>query len=202
MASDKTYRIIIADPSEIITQGLSILLSKNPNFKVVECFNSAEKLIERLPIQKIDVLIINPTIIDYSMRTMVRDIFPIGQNVALIALVGSFIEGRVLKEFSGIIEINDSQIHIESTIVELAQMAKLGDANEAINYNLSKREVDVLIAVAKGLQNKEIADCLNISIHTVISHRKNISHKTGIKSVSGLTVYALLNKLIDERDVH
>ena len=46
--------------------------------------------------------------------------------------------------------------------------------------------------------NKEIADVLNVSVHTVISHRKNITHKTGIKSVAGLTVYAMLNNLIDE----
>ena len=46
-----------------------------------------------------------------------------------------------------------------------------------------------------------IADLMNISIHTVISHRKNITRKTGIKSVSGLTVYALLNNLIDESEL-
>ena len=45
--------------------------------------------------------------------------------------------------------------------------------------------------------NKEIADKLNLSIYTVITHRKNITHKTGIKTVAGLTVYALLNNLID-----
>ena len=47
----------------------------------------------------------------------------------------------------------------------------------------------------------EIADMLNISIYTVISHRKNIVAKTGIKSVAGLTVYALINNLISESDV-
>jgi DNA-binding CsgD family transcriptional regulator len=51
--------------------------------------------------------------------------------------------------------------------------------------------------VARGLTNKEIASELNISPHTVISHRKNIVHKTGIRSVAGLTVYAVLNKFID-----
>ena len=45
--------------------------------------------------------------------------------------------------------------------------------------------------------NKEIADLYNISIYTVITHRKNITRKTGIKTVAGLTVYALLNNLID-----
>ena len=56
----------------------------------------------------------------------------------------------------------------------------------------------VLVQLAQGKTNKEIADALNVSVHTVISHRKNITHKTGIKSVAGLTVYAMLNNLIDE----
>ena len=62
---------------------------------------------------------------------------------------------------------------------------------------LSLREKEILVCVAKGMLNKEIADAENISIHTVITHRKNIARKTGIKTVAGLTVYALLNNLID-----
>ena len=68
----------------------------------------------------------------------------------------------------------------------------------AMNEDLSEREIEVLVAVAKGLQNKEIAETLNISVHTVMSHRKNIIAKTGIKSIAGLTVYALMNGLIEE----
>lgn len=62
---------------------------------------------------------------------------------------------------------------------------------------LSAREKEILVAVAKGMLNKEIADQYNISIYTVITHRKNITRKTGIKTVAGLTVYALLNNLLD-----
>ncbi len=62
---------------------------------------------------------------------------------------------------------------------------------------LSAREKEILVCVAKGMLNKEIADTCNISINTVITHRKNITRKTGIKTVAGLTVYALLNNLID-----
>ena len=62
---------------------------------------------------------------------------------------------------------------------------------------LSAREKEILVCVAKGMLNKEIADAENISIHTVITHRTNITRKTGIKTVAGLTVYALLNNLID-----
>ncbi len=62
---------------------------------------------------------------------------------------------------------------------------------------LSEREKEVLVEVVNGLSNKEIADKLFISIHTVISHRKNISRKLNIHSPAGLTIYAIVNKLVD-----
>ncbi len=62
---------------------------------------------------------------------------------------------------------------------------------------LSDREKEILVSVASGLLNKEIADLHHISINTVITHRKNITRKTGIKTVAGLTAYAILNNLID-----
>lgn len=61
---------------------------------------------------------------------------------------------------------------------------------------LSSREIDVLRLVASGIINKQIADTLNISINTVLTHRKNITAKLGIKSVSGLTFYAMMNGII------
>lgn len=62
---------------------------------------------------------------------------------------------------------------------------------------LSDREKDVLVEVVKGLSNKEIANILCISTHTVITHRKNISRKLNIHSPAGLTIYAIVNKLVD-----
>ena len=62
---------------------------------------------------------------------------------------------------------------------------------------LSERERDVLIKIANGLSNKEIADVLCISVHTVITHRKNITRKLNIHSTAGLTIYAIVNKLVD-----
>lgn len=61
---------------------------------------------------------------------------------------------------------------------------------------LSEREKNILREVALGLTNKEIADKLFISVHTVTTHRKNITQKLGIKTASGLTIYAILNGII------
>jgi len=65
------------------------------------------------------------------------------------------------------------------------------------NEELSEREKDVLIQLVRGLSNKEIADVLCISTHTVITHRKNITRKLNIHSTAGLTIYAIVNKLVD-----
>lgn len=62
---------------------------------------------------------------------------------------------------------------------------------------LSDRERDVLVQVVRGLSNKEIADVLCISTHTVVTHRKHISRKLNIHSTAGLTIYAIVNKLVD-----
>lgn len=66
---------------------------------------------------------------------------------------------------------------------------------------ISAREIDILKEVALGYSNKEIADRLFISINTVITHRKNLTEKLDIKTISGLTVYALMNNLINPDDV-
>jgi DNA-binding CsgD family transcriptional regulator len=96
-------------------------------------------------------------------------------------------------------------IHLNEESQEIIQKIKRITERNEVQTNsmadLSDRERDVLVQVALGHSNKEIADKLFISIHTVISHRKHITDKLGIKSISGLTVYAILNKLIDTKNI-
>ncbi len=75
------------------------------------------------------------------------------------------------------------------------------DPEESEREELSAREKEILVSVAQGLLNKEIADRHHISINTVITHRKNITRKTGIKTVAGLTAYAILNNLVDINEI-
>lgn len=71
-----------------------------------------------------------------------------------------------------------------------------------VERDLTEREVNVLKLVAQGMTNKAVAEALFLSPHTVITHRKNITKKLGIHTVSGLTVYALINNLIDPSEVN
>lgn len=70
-------------------------------------------------------------------------------------------------------------------------------APTASEHELTAREIEVLTLLVKGLINKEIADRLHISLTTVISHRKNIVEKLGIRSVSGLTIYAVMRGYVE-----
>ena len=83
----------------------------------------------------------------------------------------------------------------EDVSKNISQMVFKGgqDSSEA----LSDRERDVIIGVVQGLQNKEIADRLCISVNTVITHRRNIARKLQIHSPAGLTIYAIVNGLVD-----
>jgi DNA-binding NarL/FixJ family response regulator len=87
----------------------------------------------------------------------------------------------------------------------LSRLEKTGTGNESKlptnDDNLTERELDVLTQLVHGHSNKEIADSLNISIHTVMTHRKNIAAKTGIRSQSGLTIYAISKKIVQIEDV-
>lgn len=95
--------------------------------------------------------------------------------------------------FDDIIYIDDNT----DTIIKKINyyISKVSDLKS--ESHLSIREIEVLTMVAQGCSNKQIADKLFISIHTVITHRKNITSKLGIKSIPGLTLYAALNNMVD-----
>ena len=108
---------------------------------------------------------------------------------------------NILKYFKETIELTDNK---QKVVNKLLNILNNNDDSSSQNESeeLSNREEDVLVCVAKGMTNKDISEVLNISVHTVITHRKNIVKKTGIKSVSGLTVYALLNNLVEESEIN
>jgi len=191
-------RVIICEASEIIANGLTEIIDGMAQFDVVSRLDSPEHLSEKITAADANVLIIDPVLLGFHNKDFLSQLGKEHPNVVMIALVSSCLDHAMLTPYSGVIEINDTRSKIISKMNEFAQSETTKNTDDV---ELSKRETDVLVAVAKGMMNKEIADQMNISIHTVISHRKNITRKTGIKSVSGLTVYALLNNLIDEKDL-
>ena len=195
MNKEGKYRIVLIEPSEIVAAGIAAIIGRNPEFIVVKTLSNISYFNNSG--NNADIIIVNPAVIDYNDRLDIRSCFGAGDAV-VVALTHSNYEENVLRQYDECIGIYDNGSRItqklKSAIEEKSQAPK-SDINE-----LSGRERDILTAVAKGLTNKEIADEFNISIYTVISHRRNISQKLGINSIPGLTVYAIMNKLIDMSD--
>lgn len=193
----KKRKIVLGEESAIIALGFAKILESSALFEVVAHTERFEKLEEKVAIIKPDVVVVNP-----MMSGAVRGDSTINtfENSCVVALIYNYVEQNILKQYHGTIDIGDSRQEIENKLKDAIAQLDNKESEKSNSYELSDRETDVLVAVAKGMQNKEIADMLNISIYTVISHRKNIVAKTGIKSVAGLTVYALINNLISESD--
>lgn len=194
----KTQRIAIVESSAIIAEGSASILGEGGDSDVVFVCQDLKRLIERFAVVAPDVVVINAQSALASAQPL-RTLYPELQQVALVALLSSVCDEEAMRQFDGVINIYDSAQQIQRKLLSAIDQSQTNPYSES--HDLSDRELDVLILVARGMSNKEIADELNISIHTVMSHRKNITHKTGIKSVAGLTVFALLNNLLDQSDV-
>lgn len=195
MSKEGKYRIVLIEPSEIVATGIGIIIDRNPEFCVVQTLGNPGYF--NANNSEIDIIIINPAVIDYNERLDIRSYLG-GTGAAIVALTHSNYEENVLRQYDECIGIYDNAARIAQKLknaIEANAQNPKNDINE-----LSSRERDILAAVAKGMTNKEIADAFNISIYTVISHRRNISQKLGINSIPGLTVYAIMNKLVDISD--
>ena len=195
----KTIKILLAEPSDVIAAGFQELLGTDSPFVVCGRCSSAEGLKEAVVRYRPALLLINPSLLGDSAVTELSSLTDVNPHIVFVALVYQYFSASMLRPYAAVVDICDSKMQIEN---KLKQVLKNQDPSETgEGYELTQREKDVLVLVAKGLMNKEIADKLNLSVHTVITHRKNITHKTDIKSVAGLTVYALLNNLIDKDEV-
>lgn len=111
-------------------------------------------------------------------------------------------QGRVALLTSGGENANSPFYLIPKTLTEKGFAERLEEILHhlspaaSIKTGLSAREIEVLREIAAGLTSKEIAEKLFISVNTVITHRKNLTAKLGIRSVSGLSLYAMMNGLL------
>ena len=191
--------VLIVEPSDIICEGLRSLLNEAGGFNVLAPMHDASMLEERLPVVRPDLMIINPTLLSSTPRQQLSSIGRQRPEMAVAALVYQYVESSVRDLFKYTVDIRSSRSEVVAALNGALKASSVGAeaAEMEESYELSERETDVLVLVAKGMSSKEIASKLNISVHTVNTHRKNITHKTGIKSVAGLAVYAMIHNLME-----
>ncbi|MBD9110139.1 response regulator transcription factor [Bacteroides nordii] len=199
MKNNEAIRIAVAENSVIIRSGLTLALKRLPNLKVqpIELL-SVEALHDCLRTQYPDILVVNPTFGDYFDVVRFRE-ETTGKGIRVVALVSSFIDANLLSKYDDSISIFDDLETLSNKITRLENIEP--DIEEDGQETLSQREKEIVVCVVKGMTNKEIAEKLFLSIHTVITHRRNISKKLQIHSAAGLTIYAIVNKLVELSDV-
>ena len=193
---DDFLKILIVDPSVIVRTGLSVVLKRMPGYWIQPIeINSIENLEEVFELHKPDILIISPSSWGLVDMQKIRENYANSQ-LKVIALLSSVYSDAILKRYDESINIYDDAEHIKTKLDKLMDSSESKEEMSAENDSLSSREKEILVLVVQGMTNKEIAEKLFLSTHTVITHRRNIVRKLEIHSTAGLTVYAIVNKLV------
>ncbi len=191
--TDNHMICVIAESSAIVSEGVKIILERSGICsKIITVFSpdELEQAVQRNPVK---LVVANPSIIlqkkDFAV-TLKED----SPDLILIGLIYTYFDPKLLSVFDSLLDIHLQPGEIVEQIQKLVTQKAGAEGQQG--QVLSERELEVLTLLVTGYSNKEIAEKLFISVHTVISHRKNITHKTGIKSVSGLTIYAVVKNLV------
>lgn len=188
------YNIVLLEPSAIIQQGLiKLVTEREPGF-IFHVINDIQGISSLS--NKFDPAIV--IVAANIAQNYYRQISVLRKEMAQtkwVVLLYQYLNPSVAQQFDDYISIDHTPDDILAILNHVIMVGSESGSNNKSD-TLSEREIDVLKLLVTGFSGKEIADRLNISINTVTSHRKNISQKTGIKSLAGLTIYAVTNHVV------
>ena len=198
MKSQEVISVAIAETSIIVRSGLVSVLKRLPDLDIptVE-ITSQEGLQHCMEAHSLHILIINPQFEGWFEVDAWREHYPQAE-IKVVALLCAFVDANRLKGYDDTISLYDD---IESLEKKIAVLMNFSEDEDADQDALSQREKEIICCVVRGMTNKEIAEKLYISVHTVITHRRNITRKLQIHSAAGLTIYAIVNKLVELSEV-
>lgn len=197
MQTEKAFiSVIIAEESPLIARGLKGLLRKFDDIKVTNVVWDFQNLVIVINREKPDFVIINADVVhrftDRSLKShLLKDL-----QTRLVLYHRHDLQPSGSADYDFVFDLNTPLSDLMEQFNALFAQIPLKKSEDS-NAVLSERERSILKEIALGRTNKEIGEQLHISPLTVETHRKNITRKLGIKSVSGLTIYAVINGIID-----
>lgn len=217
---EKSVKILIADSQFLITESLKLILQHEGRFFVVKVVTDKLDLINSLKLESSGILIIDPSLIDFTGFDELKDIRSNFPDLKFLVITNSVsktelhqlnnigITNIILKTadekeiFDALNSALDGKKYYSGELLDL-----LFEVNER-KYSgeeagqLTNSELEIVRMISEGLTTKEIASRRFISFHTVISHRKNIFRKLGVTSVSELIMYAIKAGWINMIEYH
>jgi len=189
--------IVVAIENLIVRKGLELLVREKAGHRKVIGIGSQKELAKLLSQQHPNLLFVHS-----GLQNALRGFHQNDEQMRIVRVLDK--KSDILSELSfqtDILYVDDDEAGLIKNIKRNLALSSNNTKQIDTDSGLSDRERDILREIALGKTNKEIADDLFISAHTVITHRKNITKKLGIKTVSGLTVYAILNKIIQMDEI-
>lgn len=198
MKSQEIIHVAVADTSIIVRSGLVAVLKRLPdlNIQTIEV-TSKGGLQHCMEAHCPDILIVSPLFEGWFDLDSFKQIYG-QQELKVVALVSVVMDANQLRGYDEQINLFDDVDKLTQKVASLMNVAA-DDENEL--DALSQREKEIIGCIVRGMTNKEIAEKLFISVHTVITHRRNITRKLQIHSAAGLTIYAIVNKLVELGEV-
>lgn len=197
---NNTFQIVIAVSSVILRSGVATLLRRMPGISVhpIEV-TTPDTLRNYLLLHRADLIIVDPNFGGWFDIATLKAETENARISKFVAMLSTVMNSESLKEYNDSFTIYDD---MESIIRKFTQLLLSKEEKEEDGQEtLSLREKEIITHVVMGLTNKAIADKLCLSVHTVITHRRNIARKLQIHSPAGLTIYAIVNKLVELKDV-
>lgn len=207
-------RVFIVDDHEIIRQGLKMILKEAPDLTVVGEAADGNEALKKLRTAECDVLVLDMNMPGKSGIELLTEIKALRPKLHILVLTihpedkfalktlkagasGYLCKDTALEELEvAIRNIYNKGRYISNTLAEQLAFEVVPD-NKALHEQLSRRENEILIKIARGMKVKDIAAELNLSISTVFTYRLRIFEKLNVKSNVELTHYAIEHKLIN-----
>ena len=182
----------------IVRSGLVAVLRRLPdlNVQTVE-ITSKEGLQHCMEAHQPEILIVNPQFEGWFDLEAFKQQYA-RQDMKIVSLICTVVDANQLKGYDESINLFDD---LDAVAHKISTLMNVNEEEDSDQNSLSQREKEIIGCVVRGMTNKEIAEQLFISVHTVITHRRNITRKLQIHSAAGLTIYAIVNKLVELSEV-
>lgn len=195
---DNNLKIIIIIKSYLLRKSISeLLLEEFNHIELIKDLKDYDDLISTLERQINCIVVAEGSVI----KKIERYFQALPANITFIPILENSKDRDNFTKYKEILTVTDEKkLIVEVLHRSVNSLPPIPLTNTKNQKELSARETIILQLIAKGLSSKMIAEKLCISIQTVSTHRKNISNKLEIKTVSGLTLYAIMNNLIKSEE--
>lgn len=192
----ETHHIIVAEPNVIIREGLLQILRQATALHVhAIAVNTNHSLNDMFRVRSFHALFVSP---DFDGGFDIQAFRLKHPETPCFAIVSETHQLAAAQSYNGYITIHsDADTIIQAITSSRESTAHISLSDTTSLDALSLREKEILVLLAKGYSNKQVADQLNIALYTVNTHRRNICHKLNIHSLAGLTIYAIAHNLIE-----